>query len=85
MGERLTKKQTLVLGYLHADEGGATCGEIGYALHGRVFAGIREWAGPALKALERKGLAHRFGKARGDGGTSAIWHATRPSEKEEAK
>jgi hypothetical protein len=69
----LTPKERLVLQYLQADEGGETCAGISQALNTK---GGKRWAAPALAALEKRGLAHRFGKAVSDNPPADIWHAT---------
>jgi len=64
MREGLTKKRRQVLGILavHADPiTGPEIGEYRFFRGGRT--GLREWAMPALKALEAKGFVERAGTA----------------------
>lgn len=69
----LTAKERCVLQYLEADEGGATCAEIGLAVAPKE-TGAREWAGGTLRNLHRKGMAYTHGIAVGIEGRASIWH-----------
>ena len=56
---QLTNKQTRILKTLRENPDGLSPTEIGL-LHGKTQSTASAWAGVALKALERRGLAHRF-------------------------